>query len=669
MAINTSLTSVAGEYTNISPAIINIEFSEDVISLSRDDVTVTNGSVIQLSGSGSNYSATVSPNKQDVITTVKVNANVAKNALDEFNLESNVVQFSFVSVSPRVIIRHEIPNITLNQLVVCDVEFERSVTGFDAADVFTENARVESLTGGDANYKLTIVPLSVGDFSFRIKPNAAVDMFGNNSAESNTVYSFFDQVDVSKRSKLINGSSFGIDGSSFNVDDSILYGFTDQDLQTVVDIQGLADCAKNVPQRLLEKSITTLFQKVAEAQSGEELAKKVENLSLRLNQIQAIVNIIQPIAENPETLASEILEARGLSGDALSGKVNTMLKKYANVSGISKILSNITTLDICKLPNVTEFGERVSVDARSPTYLIPPAVHGVTTPLISNYDSTAKDEYDAFMFQLKEFLEIDNTEEQTPERAKMIAVINTLAFGYHDDIAKTTSNAKDAELNDKYIRNVENERQKNIGWSGDVLKQFDERTKIIGDTISRNTDIIRSFINRNAVVSGTKISTGITTYSGPDRDFTTFLDIKKEQRPPELTAYWSRRYNIEAQEQRLRARGIIPQTLNYSDAYNGSYGPLISDQTVASSRFPGDSIIQLKRSDGTIYDPTGRNPSGQYKVTDTGNSTLTFNKVDVFTSQPEKYLGKDGVDVYLISLGTRKGKRFLQAQAKFGRGF
>jgi hypothetical protein len=283
--------------------------------------------------------------------------------------------------------------------------------------------------------------------------------------------------------------------------------------------------------------------------------------------------------------------------------------------------------------------------------LIPGVVAGVQN---NTYDSAPKDEYDAFTFQIKEQLEVDSTAEQEPDRAQMLSITTALAMGYHDGISKTTDASHDAALNTKYKENVESEKLKNAGWSQSVKDSFARRTDIIGSTIERSSSEIRAFYMRNRPISaGVLISQGITTYSGPISDFDTLLDIKPSQRPPELIAFWSKKYNIAEQERSRTQRKLKFGTLNYSDAFNGKYGPLISDKTCSSTRFPGGSIIALRKKDGTVYDPTGKNPSGQYKVTDIG-SNLTYNKPDIFTLTPALYVNTESVQVFLISDGTRK---------------
>jgi hypothetical protein len=164
-------------------------------------------------------------------------------------------------------------------------------------------------------------------------------------------------------------------------------------------------------------------------------------------------------------------------------------------------------------------------------------------------------------------------------------------------------------------------------------------------------------------------SIGATIYGGPDWDFTTFLDIKPSQRPADLTSYWtSRGFNIAQQEARLQQRGLKPGTLNYSDAFSGAYaGKLRSGFSCASTRFPGGSQLLLKNPDGSIFDPAGLNPSGIVTVDDTGNSTLTYKKVDLFISREHVDLYKkanlNNVQVFLLSLGTKQGSQYKRAQS------
>jgi hypothetical protein len=83
---------------------------------------------------------------------------------------------------------------------------------------------------------------------------------------------------------------------------------------------------------------------------------------------------------------------------------------------------------------------------------------------------------------------------------------------------------------------------------------------------------------------------------------------------------------------------------------------------------PGGSILALKNPDGSPYDPTGKNPEGTYRVTDTGNAKLTYEKVDIYTETPDIYkkTNMNAIQVYVVSLGTKKGKQYNIAQKRYG---
>jgi hypothetical protein len=74
----------------------------------------------------------------------------------------------------------------------------------------------------------------------------------------------------------------------------------------------------------------------------------------------------------------------------------------------------------------------------------------------------------------------------------------------------------------------------------------------------------------------------------------------------------------------------------------------------------------MRNPDGTAYDPTGKNPSGQYTVMDTGNAQLTYKKPDIYTTTPNMYTNTGSVQVYLVSKGTQKKSQYKLAQRTYG---
>jgi hypothetical protein len=178
--------------------------------------------------------------------------------------------------------------------------------------------------------------------------------------------------------------------------------------------------------------------------------------------------------------------------------------------------------------------------------------------------------------------------------------------------------------------------------------------------------------NQIGPVTGSMLSTGVTVYGGPNTDYTTFLDIKPSQRPPELTAYWqSRGYKIPSGNTYTNSKGKSFRigTLDYEDAFKGPFSDrLIDGFSCASTRVPIGSVLALKNPDGTPYNPSGKNPSGVYTVHDTGNQELTYKKVDIFALNPEPYKASNmaAVQVFLVSRGSKEAPQYKKAQARFG---
>ena len=86
-----SISSSATSPTETSPIPIAVDFNEDVIGFTLDDVTITNGSISDLSGSGSSYSISLTP-AGDGGVTVDIANDVAQDAAGNGNTEAS--QFS-----------------------------------------------------------------------------------------------------------------------------------------------------------------------------------------------------------------------------------------------------------------------------------------------------------------------------------------------------------------------------------------------------------------------------------------------------------------------------------------------------------------------------------------------------------------------------------------------
>ena len=673
MAVSTLITTAIGEYTNIFSIPFTITFSEAVDTIVDTNLTVSGGSVLLFTKvSDSVYTGIFSPEAQGSSFTILVPAGITQSiALPEPNLISNVISSTYKSIGPTATITHDIYPIVFSKPHSFDLLFSHDIAALDALNFELVNCAISSISGSASQFTVKIVVTNSGLFSFKTKPNSILDVYGNYAVESKTIIREFESSEtIIEKEEILsydkNGKTEEYKTTLGDLTRSMDIGM----IRQVGQIQSLSDCAKNIPQRLMELAQQKLTDMIMNTDEAKKIAALVEVIQQKMELVEQIRDRIDAIRKDPLSLVEEALAARGLTGAALQDKVQGLVDKFGDASGVNAVLSKIDSLGICNQSNIYPDGTYVSPLMKTPTDNIPPPIDGVNPVQFNTYTSESKDLYHDFTDRLKE--NYANPNPADAEVTKMIGTVTTLAMGYHDMISKTTDSSKDQEINLRYTQAVEAEKTRNNSWTDLIKKEFEIRTSNVGRTISTDVEIIRGFYNRNApMAAGQLLSIGVTTYSGPAEDFTTFLDIKPEQRPPELTAkYRAQGKNIPSGNTYTNSAGKTFKigTLNYSDAFNGAYGKIASERTVASTRVPGGSVIQLRNKDGSVYDPTGKNPSGMYTVMDTGNAALTYKKPDIFTSTPNLYKNTEQVHVYLISRGTKTGKQYNIAQQKFGGG-
>jgi hypothetical protein len=512
-------------------------------------------------------------------------------------------------------------------------------------------------------------------FWVRVQNEAGYD--DSIGARIGVVEPLYDDSDAIRQEKAaVFGGSFGSGSES----DSILSDFPLDSIKVLSQAKSLSDCAKNLPNRLMDLAVGFATKKV------ESLLKDttgvtfedLQKLKDKYDSAQRVIERIQNLSPKKATLLDAINTLRSATGIDLIEKTNKVLNDFAAVGGISDIVSKALSSDICKVTNYGLDGNPTRSTTNIPMGIPPSSVEGIEIPVgNSNYNSLTKQEYDSFIFQLKEYIEPDQSllsslsGKEKENYTSSISYLNTITMAYHDKLIKTVDNSKDAQYRSEFDEAIKDTLVKNLSWDSYTITQFKDRGVVISDIINRNAQVIRNFLGKSP--AGVAAAKGVTVYSGPESDFTTFLDIKPSQRPPELTQkYLAQGKRIPPGDTYTNSKGKTFKigTLNYSDAFNGAYGgALVSDRSVASTRFPGGSILALKNPDGSPYNPSGKNLSGEYIVDDTGNLELTYKKVDIFTRTPNLYTNTENILVYLLKEGTKQHPKFKQALAKFGKGY
>ena len=199
VTINQGSTQV--DPTSTSPIIFDVVFNEPVTGFATGDVTLsgTAGATTAIvSGSGANYTVTVSGMTTSGTVIASINAGVAIDAGTNPNLAStstdNTVTYN-VPVDPP-------PTVTINQgstqvdptstsPIIFDVVFSEPVTGFATGDVTlsgTAGATTAIVSGSGANYTVTVSGMTTsGTVIASINAGVAVDAGSNpNLASTST---------------------------------------------------------------------------------------------------------------------------------------------------------------------------------------------------------------------------------------------------------------------------------------------------------------------------------------------------------------------------------------------------------------------------------------------------------------------------------------------------
>ncbi len=156
---------------------VSITISESVTRFGGADVTVGNGVVTDFSGSGTNYTATITPTTASGTVTVDVAAGAARDRAGHGNTAASRYSVQVALVSPTVIIRG--PSGKQVGPFGVTITFSESVTGFESADVTVGNGAVTAFSGTGASYAATITPSANGTVTVDVAAGAAVDSGGD----------------------------------------------------------------------------------------------------------------------------------------------------------------------------------------------------------------------------------------------------------------------------------------------------------------------------------------------------------------------------------------------------------------------------------------------------------------------------------------------------------
>jgi hypothetical protein len=252
--------------------------------------------------------------------------------------------------------------------------------------------------------------------------------------------------------------------------------------------------------------------------------------------------------------------------------------------------------------------------------------------------------------------------ELTPANQSMLTALQSFYYRMKDSAIRGSSADPNAEIE----RIVSTKRDE---WPGETLDEFKRRAGLVTNQLISDTGVLRAHNNINdSSPQQSETGTGISIYGTPDWDFDTFLSIIPEERPQDLTDYWTERgFEIEKGEQQLKKAGRKPGVLKADSVGVGSYGnKLVSGFTAASTKYRGGAILELQNSDGSLFDPAGINSNATVVVADTGDPNFTFDKPAIFVDkesyQAYKNSNLGGVRAVVLQKGYVENSAYSSAQ-------
>ena len=155
-----------------NPAIIvTVAFDESTNDFSSADITPTNASVSPLSGSGKNYSFTLTAGSQGAFGA-EVLEGKATDPAGNPNAASNYLSLTYDSTGPGVSLISAAGNPTKTASIPVTVTFTEPVSGFTSDEISTTNATVDTFEGSGTTYTFNLIASAPGSVSASHKDSA-----------------------------------------------------------------------------------------------------------------------------------------------------------------------------------------------------------------------------------------------------------------------------------------------------------------------------------------------------------------------------------------------------------------------------------------------------------------------------------------------------------------
>ncbi|MGI8904959.1 MAG: Ig-like domain-containing protein [Candidatus Sumerlaeaceae bacterium] len=186
-----TLSSVSPDPTNAT-IVVTVVTTEATTDFSAGDITPTNATVSNFSGSGTSYSFDLVGNSPGLLS-VTVNASQFHDAAGNPNTASNVLTRAWDTAQPTMTLNTVTPNPSNGNIAVTAVS-NKPTSDFTSGDVTTTNANVANFAGSGSSYTFDLVPIAQGLVSAAVAANVFQDGATNLNLPSNVLTHTFDSI-------------------------------------------------------------------------------------------------------------------------------------------------------------------------------------------------------------------------------------------------------------------------------------------------------------------------------------------------------------------------------------------------------------------------------------------------------------------------------------------
>ena len=184
------ISSAVGSPTNTNPILITITFSEAVTGFVLGDIGVTNGTAGNFGGTGTTYTADITP-AADGTVTINVAAGVASDGAGNVNTAATPYSRVYDGTQPSVVISSAVGSPTNTNPIPITITFSEAVTGFVLGDIGVTNGTAGNFGGTGTTYTADITPAADGTVTINVAAGLALDGVGNGNTAAtpyNRVY-------------------------------------------------------------------------------------------------------------------------------------------------------------------------------------------------------------------------------------------------------------------------------------------------------------------------------------------------------------------------------------------------------------------------------------------------------------------------------------------------